>query len=230
MQPNDSTPPNPPAAVDADAQRMMRRFQDRFTELRRSLEGIPPEQVARRTGSEYAAEDGGRGSFRLPLWGRPMQLSYPKYEVYRSGDPSGEALPASALETAFLLYYFATADGTPLEERWIAFSDLADGRFYTQAFEGYTGKELARSFGEDLGAFEHAAARLKGRRIALGDAAFSFAALPRFAIAAVFWRGDEDFPSTCRLLFDASANHYLPTDACAVLGSGLTRLLIKARG
>lgn len=230
MQPIKPGQPNPPAPMDADAERMMRRFQDRFTELRRSLEGIPPEQVARRTGSEYAPEGGGRGRFHLPLWGKTMQLSYPEYEVHRSGDPSGEALPATALETAFLLYYFATADGAPLEERWIAFSDLADGRFYTQAFEGYTGKELARSFGENLGAFEHAAASLGGRRIALGDAAFSFAALPRFAIAAVFWRGDEDFPSTCRLLFDASANHYLPTDACAVLGSGLTRMLIKARG
>jgi hypothetical protein len=29
-------------------------------------------------------------------------------------------------------------------------------------------------------------------------------------------------------LFDASASHYLPTDACAIAGSMLTRQLIKS--
>jgi hypothetical protein len=46
-------------------------------------------------------------------------------------------------------------------------------------------------------------------------------------VAAVYWQGDEDFPSTCQLLFDASVSRCLPTDACAVLGSALTRMLIK---
>jgi hypothetical protein len=31
------------------------------------------------------------------------------------------------------------------------------------------------------------------------------------------------------VLFDAAARHYLPTDAYAILGSTLTRRLIKAR-
>jgi hypothetical protein len=42
-----------------------------------------------------------------------------------------------------------------------------------------------------------------------------------------YWLGDEDFPSTCQILFDAAAGHYLPSDAYAILGSTLTRRLIK---
>jgi hypothetical protein len=43
----------------------------------------------------------------------------------------------------------------------------------------------------------------------------------------VYWQGDEDFDASCQVLFDASARHYLPTDAYAILGSTLTRMLKK---
>ncbi len=31
-------------------------------------------------------------------------------------------------------------------------------------------------------------------------------------MAVNYWCGDEDFPSSCKILFDSSASHYLPTD------------------
>jgi hypothetical protein len=42
----------------------------------------------------------------------------------------------------------------------------------------------------------------------------------------VYWLGDEDFPPSARVLFDASAGQHLPTDAFALLGSTLTHRLI----
>ncbi|MFN2105113.1 MAG: DUF3786 domain-containing protein [Candidatus Promineifilaceae bacterium] len=47
-------------------------------------------------------------------------------------------------------------------------------------------------------------------------------------MAAVCWLGDEDFPTSYRILFDRSIEHHLPTDACAILGSMLTTRLTKA--
>jgi hypothetical protein len=48
-------------------------------------------------------------------------------------------------------------------------------------------------------------------------------------LLAVAWPGDEDFPPAYRVLFDESAPHYLPTDVCAILGSFLTRRIIRGR-
>jgi len=127
-----------------------------------------------------------------------------------------------------LLYYFSLADGCRLAHTWISFADLPDGRFYNQAFQGYTGKELAQAFQNDLAAFERAAVSLNGERVALGGAAFAFQALPRAPLCAVYWPGDEDFPASAQALFDAAASHYLTTDAYAILGSTLTRRLIAA--
>ncbi len=128
-----------------------------------------------------------------------------------------------------MLYYFAIADGFPLSGEWISFADLPDGRFYNQAFHGYTGKELAQSFQNDRFSFERAALGLNGDRQPLGDAGFAFQALPRVSLCVVFWQGDEEFASSAQILFDAAASHYLTTDAYAILGSTLTHRLIAAK-
>jgi hypothetical protein len=133
------------------------------------------------------------------------------------------------MEQALLLYYFNIADGFPIQNRWIAFSDLPDGRFYNQAFQGYTGNELARAFQNDMPAFELAAQSLQGVRQPLGSASYLYWALPRVPILVVYWLGDDEFPASAQLLFDASASHYLTTDSFAILGSTITRRLIAAR-
>ena len=71
---------------------------------------------------------------------------------------------------------------------------------------------------------------LGGRQETLGDAAFAFQALPRVRLLAVGWQGDEDFPPSYRVLFDGNSHHHLSTDACAILGSTLTRRLMRAIG
>jgi len=191
----------------------------RLSSLRLNLQGEDPRTLAARSGAEYEA---GTGGLCLSLFGRAVAVPFPDIEVCDS--QTGDSLPVTT--QTLLLYYLNTADGTPVEGRWIAFAELPDGRFYNQAFQGYTGQELARRFGNDLSAFEGAASRLDGMKLGYGDAAFAFHVLPRVMLAAVYHLGDEDFPATCQILFDASVSHYLPTDVCAILGSMLTRRLL----
>jgi hypothetical protein len=196
-------------------------------ELRLRLQSSDPAQLADRSAVEYwpLDADRSRGEFCMEMWGQPTRISYP--EMVARDAASGQELPTYL--QAMLYYYLVTCDGTPASGQWIAFSDLPDGRFYTQAFQGYTGVPLAQTFGEDLTAFSRAAEACSGeRRYAFGDIAYAFQALPRVALLVVFWQGDEDFSSTCQVLFDSLVSHCLPTDACAILGSHITRQLIKA--
>jgi hypothetical protein len=211
-----------------DPLRIEQRFAQRLLELRRMLAGSHPQTIAGKAGAIYTPGDThnpASGRLRLIFWSHPISIAGPEWVAY----PDGGDQPLPAFDQALLLYYLTTADGAPPAGEWIAFSELPDGRFYNQAFQGYTGSELSRAFQEDMAAFERAAQVLGGVRQPLGDAAFAFLALPRVPLLAVYWQGDEDFPSTCQVLFDAAASHYLPTDAYAILGSALTRKLIKAR-
>jgi len=207
-------------------------LEQRTAELHEALRLHDPHLLARRTGTTYVPADESpnghrQGSFHLRYWDRPLVLTYPEF-VTRDGR-TGERL--GSLDQAMLAYYFALSDGTPEAGDWIAFSDLPDGRFYTQAFQGYTGDELAKVMANDESGFIATAAALGGEELpsgSLGDRAFTFRALPYVSLLAVCWLGDEDFPPSYRLLFDSAVKHHLSTDACAILGSGLTRRLLKA--
>jgi len=192
---------------------------ERIDDLRAKLSAQSPSALANRCGAEYDAKT---TSLRFLFFEHPVIVDFP--DLVPVDIKTGMSLPV--VTQALLLYYLISADETPLIRRWISFDSLPDGRFYRQAFQGYTGGELVRHFGNDLTAFMAAACKLDGVKMSVGDAAFAFHALPRFMLAVVYYLGDDDFPPSCQILFDASAGHYLPTDVCAILGSMLTRMLL----
>ena len=201
------------------------RFARRVNELKEDLSQKKPPYLAAATSAEFRPSDSDKGEFSLLLWGNEVSLSYPDFcaQDRRTGNH------LSQMDLVMLLYYFYTSDGTAKTGRWISFSELPDGKFYNQAFQGYTGQRLARSFRDDMPTFEHASTSLDGTPFPLGSASFTFKVLPLISLLVVFWQGDEDFPSSLQILFDASASHYLPTDAYAIIGSMLTSRLIKAK-
>jgi hypothetical protein len=103
-------------------------------------------------------------------------------------------------------------------------ADLPDG--YNAAFQGYSGDEVVKRFGLKLDSFGSACLLAGGREVEIGNRSFFFQALPRVPLIVTYWLGDDDFPSSCKILFDEIACHYLPSDACAIVGRMLTRRLL----
>lgn len=196
----------------------------RVDELRQALQQRNPQQLSALTGASYHPNGPDSGLFHLPVWGRMLQVSFPDFLIH---DPHPRPLTGIAMQ-AMLMYYFTTADGAPPGADWISFTDLPDGRFYTQAYHGYTGKLLAARFGNELAAFEAAAQALGGKHQPLASVAYAFELLPRVRLLAAYWLGDEDFPASCQVLFSSGVGHYLPTDACAIAGGMLARRLLAA--
>ncbi len=201
---------------------------DRADEMRLELRQREPFDLAHRTGAIYTPTDDSQleGEFKLAFWNREVVVRFPDFAALEAD--SGQGL--NTFDQTMLLYYFNLSDGTPQAGKWIAFTELPDGNFYTQAYKGYTGVELTRAFGNDDEAFTRAAESLGGRREFFGNISFSYQVLPRLAMMVACWLGDEDFPASYNVLFDAAAGHHLTTDALAILGSTLTKKLIKAKG
>jgi hypothetical protein len=180
----------------------------------------------------------------VPFFGRPHLVPHPTGAVVaaESLPPGGDLQPAMAPQQSpadkpahisiaiVLLHYLLTADGVLPADRWLAFRELPDGLFYAQAFAGHAEGEIAQKFGADLASFHRAAAAVGGQPLDLADASFRFQALPRLAVAVLLWAGDDEFPAQARVLFDAHAGHYLPTEDLAGLGDWLAHRLMRARG
>ncbi|MCX6082951.1 MAG: DUF3786 domain-containing protein [Chloroflexi bacterium] len=212
-----------PDPVNRLAKESVPGFSRRVGELRSELRLIPAKLLSEQTGCEYSAFDSGKSEFRLELYNSPVICKYPDLFFYNA---SGDELPE--FQQLLLLYYFATSDGAPLTGKFVSFADLPVGRIYSQAFQGYSGDEVVKVFGENVADFKTACIQENGLFTSLGDAAYIFQVLPRVSAQFVYWLGDEDFPSSCKILFDAAATHYIPIDACAIVGSYLARRIIKA--
>ncbi len=190
---------------------------ERIALLRKSVKEGDPRLYAYKSGAELIKQEATSAVLRVRLYGEPYLIEFPECTV--RVEATGKECGLN--RTGLFLYYLQTADGTPMADKWIAFRELPGGMFYHQAYQGYSGDRLAKAIDNRPSVFERAARNLGGTRLSVGDLAFAFQALPRVRVAAVYYSGDEDFPASANVLFDAAASHYLPTDALSGLGSML---------
>lgn len=193
----------------------------RVSGLREELRNRPIPYLAEATDCVFN-EDLSR--FEFPYWHQPIFITTPQFECIQSTDQS----PLRVIHQALILYYFYTADGAPLTNKWVSFSELPNGRFYNQAYQGYTGKILIQHFQDDIEKLSRAVQRAHGEPVPFADYSFRFQVLPRLPLLLVYWQGDEDFPPNYQILFDANVIHYLPIDGCAIAGKLLTSQLIAS--
>jgi hypothetical protein len=203
-----------------------RSMEEQMEGQREQLRACHPDAIARNSGARWTPSGPDEGTLSLRFFQAPFLIDVPEYIVLTA---NGDEAPTmiQGLVTAYLL----SANGVPRAGEWIAFRDLPGGMFYHQAFSGYTGGLLARTLGDDIEAFRRGAeANGGGKLTGFGDAAYEFRVLPGIWMAGVYWLGDEEdgFPPQANVLFDAAARHYLIIDGLAIVGSQLTRRIIKA--
>lgn len=191
--------------------------------LRQALRQRPPDDLALRTGAVYTARDADTGTLAIDLWGSTVVLDFPELVARRE-----PLVPLSLPVQALLIYYLTTSDGSAPAREWVSFAELVGGRTYAQAFQGYSGNLLTRSFGTNIDAFRRACTSAGGEPVAFADAAFAFAALPRIPLLVTYWLGEDEFPSAAKVLFDRTATRHLPIDVCAILGGMLVSRILKA--
>lgn len=193
----------------------------RADELREDLYQRDVNQLAELTGTSLRKKDGDN-VFGFHYWGKPV--------VFSSSDflarDSESQRPLPPIHQAMIMYYFHSSKGSPPTGNWISFSELSDGQFYNSAFQGYTAQKLGQYFQMDYDKFEARNEDLCGVRIDFGDGAFRHQILPQIAILVVYWKGDEEFPPSYKILFEDIADYHLPTDGCAILGSMLVGKLM----
>ena len=170
-------------------------LKERAQGLRTALRLLGPKLVAELSGVSYLEIGPDRGELHIPLWGNVCILPWPDLTGYNNSD---DVLPD--FQQALLLYYLVTANGASQTGKWISFADLPGGRIYNQAFQSYSGNELSKAIGLNLESFKGACKLAGGEFIDIGSASYIFQALPRVPLMVTYWLGDEEFPSSCKIL------------------------------
>ena len=199
-------------------EQLIDKLAPKVAQIRQELQKFPPEDIAWRSGATLQDEQ-----LHLNMLFQPYAVDVPGFVVRWA---NGQEAPS--FFQSLVLSYLQTANGASLADRWISYRELPNGGFYHQAFQGYAPDRLSKRWGLDVDGFAAACSALGGTRLELGDAGFVLRVLPRVDMAAIYWLGDEDFPSRASILFDANAHYYMVTDGLAILGNQLVSKILAA--
>ena len=189
-----------------------KNYQQSFDLACSSIQGMNVEERAKKAGANYEEGKGG-AKVTLQFFSEPYHIQFPQIEFY---SPSKKVV--SLVTRILLLHYLIHADSYPLTGKWVAYKEIPGGLLYAGVFARRVTEPLQRRFGKSAGSFKETGIRSGGEPVEIGDASFILRAFPHVPLQYVLWEGDEEFPPSVQLLFDASVDHYLPLEDIVVLG------------
>lgn len=197
-----------------------KKEQDPFSEPSAVLRRSRPGDVAERAG--------------VPWDGKEFKVGFLRWDLYVSHPDLSFRAPEflnTFVVKLLTLLYLAHAKAVPPANRWVPYRELKDGLFYAKSFQDTVEDRLLRRFAEDLEGMREAGLELGGRVVEQGDLGLVLQTFPRLPLLFIIWQGDEEFEPSARILFDASATHYLNAFELRMLcGEVVGRLINVADG
>jgi hypothetical protein len=198
-----------------------KNYQQSFDLACVSIKGMDLEERAKKAGADFQKGEEGE-KITIHFFSEPYSIQFPQIEFY---SPSKKVV--SLVTRILLLHYLIRADGNPLTGKWVAYKDIPGGLLYAGVFARRVTEPLQRKFGKSAKSFKETGIKSGGEPAEVGDASFSFHAFPYVPLQYVLWEGDEEFPPSVQLLFDASVDHYLSLEDIVVLGQVTTGRVIN---
>ena len=118
-------------------------------------------------------------------------------------------------------YLLMCPEEIPAGKNWASYRDFKDTGPLAVYFENEIERAIAIHFEEDLAGLRRSCTAVGGYQPCVEfpyDAAFQFDALPQISLLLLFNDKDEEFPSSCTLLYTESAERYLDGECLAILG------------
>ncbi len=166
-----------------------------------------------------------RYNIEIPYFDETITLKLPELSFKSSKDTN-----ITLVTKIIILHYINTANGVLPGENRISYEDIPGLRGYLPVFEKRVIKPLLTAFGFNKHAFLETGVALGGIRDDYGDVSFTLHPLPRVPITFILWEGDEQFPSSLKILFDPSITGYFPLEDITVISKlASTRIAKKAR-
>ncbi len=181
---------------------------------KKSLEGKDPKRIADQTGARFDLTDDNKAALILEFLHRDVSIAWEDLGISFKG--TGDEVPIQ--QEILILHYLNGAAGAKVEEEWIAYQEVPDGKFYLDAFIRRAKNPLVEAFGRCPERLLPITQQVYGARpFDQGDHSVVVQAFPLVPVALILWEGDDEFPPDGNLLFDRSISHILSAEDIAWL-------------
>lgn len=187
------------------------------------LAASDPVVIARRSQSTYST---GSSQLRLMYLGHAYTIDWPSGRVCKEGTDEDAPVTTSVL----LLNYILSAHRQMPTGEFIAYRDIPGAATYEPSFLKRSVNPLVKTFGGDPALLCAAGETLDASEAAVGDTGITINVLPLLPVTYAIWHGDDEFPPSGVILFDASARRLLSAECLIVAASnGVYALMNAAR-
>lgn len=176
-----------------------------------------PELMAERAGGEFEKVNCGNSLISVSFLGQDYTLVHPG-----GGIEFPDHHKVAVIAHILLLHYLISASGSPIKGEIVSFKGIPGGDKYFPVFKKRVEMPVLNAWGVDPEGFENACSSLGGEKVNMGDAAFRFQAFPRVPVTYVYWKEEEEFPSSLQVLYDSSIREYLPLEDIVFLSEMLS--------
>lgn len=153
------------------------------------------------------------GLLEFRAFGTDMVLRQSDFELFQAGTDT----PARESDHILVLHYLLCDLSIPVTSELISFRQLDSGMFYWEAFLSRSVRPLVERVGNHLDLLKRNLARFDWQPISLGDLGARIHAVGNVYVTLIYRLGDEQFPPSADLLFDAHIRRVYPTEDVAVL-------------
>jgi hypothetical protein len=162
-------------------------------------------------------------SFVVPFIGDEFQIDIENKNVT---DSNGKEF-FNLFKIGIILHYMTHAKDMSLKSKLISFRELWGGNEYYYAFNNRVLKPLIQNFSEKPEQLLQAGQSLGGHEIKEGEVGLTIPALPRVPVTVLLWTGDDEVAASANVLFDATANEQMETEALVWLAVAVVSDLNK---
>ena len=155
---------------------------------------------------------------------QPYHITIPGAEILLENSKTEVPLKDKIL----ILHYFTSSKGTPLTGILINYKQLPGGVSYFPAFSQRAINPFVKHFGQKPDLLIELSAKLGGYKADHGDVSVTINAFNHVPITFALWRGDDEFPPSGGILFDANISDYLSTEDITVVCETIVWKLVRS--
>jgi hypothetical protein len=191
-------------------------------ELEEEVKRVDLKEAADAIGGNYDAEYGSE-VIRLKMMNK-------EYEVRKEGLFANDQYCQDSWSKIIIYDYVRRKGNIPLTGDWVSLGHFPNTASHSKAFQKKAESKIAEKFNSNMNGLKEHCKELEGVEVqgkVKADYVCGFKLLPRVPMYLCFWEADEEFPASCKLHVDSSAEAYIDIEYLAYLLEWFVKVFVE---
>ena len=166
--------------------------------------------------------------FKVNLMGQDYYVNFPEFSVeIKDENPKHTILQTSSYAQLLIIRYLIAGKAMPSAGKFCSYRDFPWGEVYYRQFYDRCIRRTARTFEKNPDAIKNIMNKINAKKLKEADYSCEFEFMKGLNIKFLYWKADEEFPSSAQILFSDNFQYAFSAEDLAVIGDITIGMLNK---